>query len=64
MFKTCVLSQKVHILSFVHMHVLHLLLLLEEAELNNHNINELESLHMEMYCYVLGNRDIIFLVYC
>ena len=27
---------------------------------NNHKINEIESLHVEMYHYVLGNRGIIF----
>ena len=32
---------------------------LEEAYLNNHIINEVESLHVEMYHYVLGNRGII-----
>ena len=40
--------------------LLFLLLLLEEAYLNNHKINELESLHVEIYHYVLGNRGIIF----
>ena len=38
----------------------HLLLLLEEAYLNNHKINKFESLHVDMYHYVLGNRGIIF----
>ena len=27
---------------------------------SNHKINEIESLHVEMYQYVLGNRGIIF----
>ena len=39
----------------------HLILLLEEAYLNNHEINEVESLHVEMYHYVLRNRGIILL---
>ena len=49
--------------NFVHvlLHLLFILLLfLEEAYLNNHKINELESLHVEIYHYVLGNRGIIF----
>ena len=36
------------------------IILLEEVKLNNHKINELESLHVEIYHYVLGNRGIIF----
>ena len=32
----------------------------EEAYLNNHKTNDLESLHVEMYHYRIGNRDIIF----
>ena len=35
----------------------HLLLI---TYLNNHKINEFESLHVEMYHYVLGNRGKIF----
>ena len=35
--------------------------LFQSAVLNKHKINELESLHVEMYHYVLGNRGIIFL---
>ena len=59
--KIRVISQK-GFLHFVHvlLHLL-LLLLLEEAYLNNHKINELESLHVERYHYLLGNRDIILL---
>ena len=33
--------------------------ILEEAYLNNHKINEIESLHAEIYQYVLGNRGIV-----
>ena len=32
----------------------------EEAYLNNHKTNDLESLHMEMYHYRIGNRGIIY----
>ena len=35
--------------------------LLEEVYINNHKINELESLHVEMHHYILGNRGIILL---
>ena len=38
-------------------------LLLEEACLNNLKINELESLHVEIYHYVLGNRGIYSLTF-
>ena len=31
--------------------------------INNHKINEVESLHVEMYQYVLGNRGITLVVY-
>ena len=41
-----------------HFHMFSLLLVLEEVYLNNHKFNELESLHVEMYHYVLGNRGI------
>ena len=27
------------------------------------NINEIESLHVEMYQYILGNRGIIFIIF-
>ena len=31
----------------------------EEAYLNNHKTNDLESLHVEMYHYGIGNRGIM-----
>ena len=31
----------------------------EEAYLNNHKTNDLESLHVEMYHYRIGNRGIV-----
>ena len=31
-----------------------------EVYLNNHKTNDLESLHMEMYHYRIGNRGIIY----
>ena len=36
-----------------------ILLLVEEAYLGNRKINEVESLNVEMYQYVLGNRGIM-----
>ena len=56
-YNMCIISEKV-ISTFCPR--FHLLLLLESALLNNHKINELKSLHMEMYHYELRNRGIIF----
>ena len=52
--RTCAYAEGLHFSAFI------LLFLLEEAYLNNHKINEFESLHVEIYHYVLGNRGIIF----